>query len=180
MKFTEPVENMYFNWLIAKVRKAGNMSASHTHSYLLKTLHQTEFVWLLSGDDNRAEDGLELRSEFILEANAPDDVEWRTQTGCSMLEMFVAFSRRAAYSTDIPAWEWFWEFMRNLGMDEFTNGVGVRPEQIGEILYNVIWRTYDYNGDGGIFPIRDPKHDQREVEIWYQFCEYLLDQDRLP
>ena len=180
MRFTEPAENLYFNWLIAKVRKPTRRSAATTHLNLLRTLHQTEFVWLLSGDDNRAEDGLALRSEFIIEAHGPDDIEWRTATGCSMLEMFIAFSRRAAYSTDIPAWEWFWEFMQNLGMDEFTDGSGVTSDEIGEILYNVIWRTYDLNGRGGIFPIQDPKHDQREVEIWYQFCEYLLDQDRMP
>jgi len=176
----EPIDHLYFNWLTAKVSKPTMRTPSTSYVKLLRVLHQNEFVWLLSGDDNRAEDGLELRREFILEADAPDDVEWRTATGCSMLEMLVAFSRRAAYSTDLPSRDWFWEMIQNLGLEECTDGSDISEDGIGEILYNVIWRTYDFNGYGGLFPIQNPKHDQRGVEIWYQFCEYLLDQDRLP
>ncbi len=50
---------------------------SLTYWKLFRTLYSTEFVWLLSGDDNRAEDGLELREEFLLESNIPDDPQWR-------------------------------------------------------------------------------------------------------
>jgi hypothetical protein len=176
----EPLENLYFNWLCAKVvdidpRK--NLLPSQSYWTLLRTLHKTEFVWLLMGDDNRAEEGKELRREFILAADLPDDVEWRTVIGCSILEMLIAFARRAEFQTDISARDWFWEFLKNLGLDEFNDGTGVEPIDIDDIIQRFIWRTYRFNGEGGMFPIEDPLEDQRHVEIWYQFCNYLVDRD---
>jgi hypothetical protein len=176
----EPFENLYFNWLCAKVVFNMNPTPSLTYWTLLRTLHSTEFVWLLSGDDNRAEDGLELRVEFIFEAEAPDDPNWRRFPPCSVLEMLIAFSRRAAFATDEKAKDWFWEFIDNLGLKECNDGSNVTPEEIGEILDNFIWRTYDSRGRGGLFPIDNRNGDEREVEIWYQFCHYLDDKGRMP
>lgn len=179
----EPLENLYFTWLCAKVTLINQKHSTPSLTYwtLLRTLHNTEFVWLLSGDDNRAEDGLELRLQFLFEADAPDHPEWRRIPNCSMLEMLIAFSRRTAFTTGDTAEFWFWEFMDNLGFKECNDGSGVRPEDIEEVLQQVIWRTYDHRGVGGIFPLNHSTgKDQREVEIWYQFCDYLVDRDRLP
>jgi hypothetical protein len=170
----EPLENLYFNWLCAKVVHVENPTPSLTYDTLLRTLHNTEFVWLISGDDNRAEDGVELRRNFLIEAGIPDNPEWRN-LGCSMLEMLIAFSKRAEYMTENRAHEWFWIFIRNMELDDCTDASGMTPEEIGEVLYRIVWRQYNYNGDGGLFPISRPKRDQTQVEIWYQFCEYLLD-----
>ncbi|MET0786956.1 MAG: hypothetical protein ABWY25_09635 [Paenisporosarcina sp.] len=175
----EPIENLYFNWLCAKVIYIRNHSPSLTYWKLFKILHTTEFVWLLSGDDNRAEDGLELRTEFILEADIPDDPEWRVNPGCSLLEMFIAFSRRAEFMTEQSAQDWFWEFMDNLGLKEFNDGSDIPDYEVEEILDRFIWRTYELNGNGGMLPIDRPKQDQRGIEIWFQFCDYLVDHDRL-
>jgi hypothetical protein len=176
----EPLENLYFNWLCSKVVDVRAPTPTLSYWTLLRTLQNTEFVWILSGDDNRAEDGKDLRREFLLMADIPDHPEWRHNTPCSILEMFVAFSRRAEFMTDIPAKDWFWEFMENLELNEYNDASGITPEDIDEILTVLIWRTYDMNGQGGLFPIEDPREDQRHVEIWYQFCDYLVDQERLP
>jgi hypothetical protein len=176
---TEPFEHMYFKWLCAKVVYNMNPTPSLTYWNLLKTMQNTEFVWLLSGDDNRAEDGLELRREFILEAESPDDPSWRRDPGCSVLEMLIAFSRRTEYMTAQKAKDWFWEFIDNLGLKEVNDGHEATPEDIGEILDEFVWRTYEPSGHGGLFPLNDPQRDQTEVEIWYQFCDYLVDQGRL-
>lgn len=172
----EPIENLYFNWLCAKVVQVEHSTPSLTYDTLLRTLHNTEFVWLLSGDDNRAEDGVELRLEFILEADVVDDPAWRN-IGCSLLEMLIAFSRRASFMTDIKSRDWFWHFMENLGLDQYNDASNASPEEIGEVLYQVVWRQYNYDGRGGIFPLTGTVHDQTKVEIWYQFCEYLVDQE---
>jgi hypothetical protein len=181
MTMDEPIENTYFNWLCAKIIYNTHPTPSLTFWNLFTILHKTEFVWLLSGDDNRAEDGLELREEFILETNVPDDPEWRVGTvvGCSMFEMLIAFSRRAEFMTDISYLSWFWEFLENLGLKELNDGADISHEGVTEVLDRFIWRTYDVNGRGGMLPLDRPKHDQREIQIWYQFCEYLVDQDRL-
>jgi hypothetical protein len=176
---TEPLEDLYFNWLYVKVAYVTNPTPTLTYWNLLRFLHGTEFVWLLSGDDNRAADGIELRREFLIEADIPDHPEWR-QMGCSMLEMFIAFSRRAEFMTDEPAKAWFWEFMDNLGLKDFNDAYNFQAEDVEEILDQLIWRTYNPDGRGGMFPIENPNGDQRAIEIWYQFCDYLVDQDRLP
>ncbi len=44
---------------------------------------------------------------------------------------------------------------------------------IEEIIHNFVWRTYDSTGYGGLFPLDDPKEDQRKVEIWYEFCAWV-------
>ena len=74
------------------------------------------------GDDNRAEDGMDLRYEFLLAADIPDDEHWRTESGCSLLEMFIGFSRRAQFQTGDTVQDWFWEFMENLGLKEYNDG----------------------------------------------------------
>ena len=176
----EPLENLYFNWLCTKVVNTRNSSPSLTYWILFRVLHQTEFVWLMSGDDNRVEDGKELRTEFLLQADIPDDPHWRTVIGCSILEMLIALSRRAEFMTEISAKDWFWEFINNLGLMDFNDASGVEPIDIEEILEVFIWRTYESNGHGGLLPLDEPFSDQRGHEIWHQFCDYLVDKDLLP
>jgi hypothetical protein len=176
----EPLESLYFNWLCAKVIVTDKSTPSLTHWKLLRLLHNTEFIWQLMGDDNRAEDGMDLRYEFVMAADIPDDEHWRTESGCSLLEMFIGFSRRAEFQTGDRARDWFWEFMTNLGLEEWNDGSDVPEEQIVDVLDTLVWRTYNANGYGGIFPLDNPTSDQRKVEIWYQFCDYLVDKDRLP
>jgi hypothetical protein len=173
------LENLYFKWLCAKVNYVMSPTPSLTYWRLLRILHTTEFVWLLTGDDNRAADGVELRVEFLHEENISDQPEWLS-LGCSILEMFIGFSRRAQFITEVPAKDWFWEFVENLGLLDVNDGSELDDEEIQKILGQFIWRTYDKKGSGGIFPLDKPKEDQRGVEIWYQFCDYLVDKDRLP
>lgn len=171
----EPIENEYFNWLCAKVLHRG------TRSYyeLLKILHNTEFAWVVPADRHRAVDGIELRTDFLREVMVKKDPLWYDQP-CSVLEMFYAFAKRASFQTDRPEREWFWEFAANLSLDQFRHVADSDHRIIEEILYNFIWRQYDPSGYGGMFPMRQrPMHDQRKVEIWYQFCEYLEDRGLL-
>lgn len=174
----EPIESVYFNWLCAKVMLLENPTPSLTFWKLLRKLHSTEFVWLIPNDDNRVEDGLELRHEFVREMNIEVDPEW-SKLDCSILEMLIAFSRRAEFQTDISAKDWFWMFMEHLRLADCNDASDVNPSVIDEILYQFVWRTYDYNGVGGLFPLHETNHDQRKVEVWYQFCEFLVDQERL-
>ena len=174
----EPLENLYFNWLCAKVMRVENPTPSLTYWDLLRALHGTEFVWLLSGDDNRAADGVELRVEFLIAADIPDHSDWRSQP-CGLLEMLIALSRRAEFQSDISAYTWFWEFIENLGLGDCNDAACCSSEDINDVLYQLVWRTYEPNGQGGLFPMEHPKHDQTKVELWYQFFEYLADQNRL-
>lgn len=178
MDHLEPIEHEYFNWLIAKIKKRPTSWSTPTQSYwkLMRELQNTEFVWIVPMDDNRAEDGLELRREFVRETQVDTDPDWM-HIGCSILEMMVAFARRADFATDRGTRDWFWEFLGNLGLADLNDASNFDPQVVSEVLDRFIWRTYDYYGIGGMFPIRDAQHDQRKVEIWYQFCEYLISQE---
>jgi hypothetical protein len=176
---SEPLENLYFNWLCAKVLQIRHRTPSLTFDTLFKTLHTLEFVWLLPGDDNRAEDGRELRREFLIMGEIPDDEQWR-QYPCSVFEMLIAFSRRAEINTGTTAKQWFWEFLDNLNLAGVNDASGVDPDEIRDTVEIFVFRTYGDNGDGGLFPLREPLCDQTKQEIWQQFCDYLVDQNRLP
>ncbi len=109
----EPLENLYFNWLCAKVIYVENPTPFLTYWKLFRKLYSTEYVWLLSGDDNRAEDGVELRTEFLVEADLFDEGVW-DDSGCSIFEMLVAFSRRTQFMAGKTEQFWFWHFLENL------------------------------------------------------------------
>lgn len=173
----EPIEEVYFNWLYSKVASISvPPTPALTYITLLRDLHQTEFIWLLPGDDNRAEEGLELRNEFLKASRVSQDPPW-FDVPCSVLEMLIAFSNRAAYQTEISAREWFWILLNNLGIGDLSDNCLGITQTVNSVLDTFIWRTYDVNGEGGMFPLSDPSCDQRHLEIWYQFCEYVVDQD---
>jgi len=164
----EPIENEYFNWLCAKVLD----SSTNNHYTLLGILHRTEFVWVVPADKHRAQDGIELRTYFLNETGVESDPLWKGGP-CSVLEFLIAFANRASFQTDIPVKEWFWEFMNNLKLDEFRQVSDDDVYVIEDILYTFIWRQYEPNGYGGLFPLNETRNDQRKIEVWYQFSEYV-------
>jgi len=172
----EPIETEYFKWLCAKVLERG------TQNYvdLLFIMYKTEFVWVVPADRNREEDGIELRLDYLRETfqKRDTDYSWYNQP-CSILEVLVAFAKRASFQTDIPVADWFHIFLENLKLDDYRRVSESDIPVIEEILYNFVWRTYDLNGDGGLFPMLHSTNNQKDVEIWYQFCEYLEDRGLL-
>lgn len=166
-----PTEENYFGWLCTKALEHGR----RPFGGLLRALHSTEFVWLVPGDKNRADEGMELRLAFMTEAHSHPDPSWET-TGCSVLEMLVALAQRAEFQTDISARSWFWTFIENLGLDNymFTSDSDLR--EVEERLFTFVWRTYEPDGQGGLFPMQGTQRDQREVELWFQFCEFVEEQ----
>lgn len=145
---------------------------------LAVALYQKEFTWFVHNDDNRVEDGKELREDFLDETGTERDRDWMEQ-GCSMLEMLIALSRRAAFEADEEPFEWFWILIDNLELrpfvdEAFTDDFNV---DVDVILDRVIDRTYEPDGRGGLFPLRHADRDQREVEIWYQLSAYLMEND---
>lgn len=171
----QPRNDPYFDWLARKV--ATRRRTSQPYWNLLELMYHYEFVWKVMRDDNRAEDGRALRQEFLDELGEDGDPIFLSEP-CSILEMLTAFAERASYQTDISRPDWFWRFVNTLGLGDLTDD-NFNPEEAEDALYNFVWRTYDYDGQGGLFPMRNPQHDQREVEIWYQFSEYLAEHDEI-
>lgn len=169
----EPVEETYFNWLYTKVASTETPTPSNNYIRLLRELHSSEFVWVVSGDDNRAEDGKDLRKDFLRQAHIHDP-EFEAFE-CSILEMLVAFSLIAEFDTLASSREWFWVMLDNLGLADLNDASYRRNTNIRPILDRFIWRTYNRLGVGGLFPLKASQNDQRKVEIYYQFCEFLME-----
>jgi hypothetical protein len=170
----EPLDELYFKWLYEQVcvRRAPKR---RSYWSILRHLFAKEFVWIVPNDDNRMEDGRDLRAEFAESQGVRTDQEWMT-LGCSMLELLIGLARRLAFETDMSSEGWFWRLMQNLGLADYTDMSHISPEEVNCILDTVIWRTYAYDGTGGIFPLARAARDQRKVEIWYQLSAYLLEQ----
>lgn len=172
----EPLDELYLKWLYGQVLNPKLKNSSRTYWSLLRLLYKKEFVWIIPNDDNRIEDGKDLRYEFIEDirdwTRKQDD--W-LELGCSMLEMLIGLSRRLQFEDDRPAGQWFWILIRNLNLQGFSDNTKFDLEDVDEVLDTVIWRTYEPDGRGGLFPLDDPEEDQREVEIWYQLSAYLLE-----
>lgn len=141
----------------------------------MRQLYTKEFVWFIPNDDNRVEDGRELRHEFLDEQEFDDvDPDWMG-LGCSMLEMFIGLSRRLAFQTESEPRVWFWHLMDTLDLRICNDKSNYAQKRVDDILSVVIWRNYEPDGRGGLFPLRTPAQDQRRVEIWYQLAAYLLE-----
>lgn len=173
------LDERYFEWLCNLVGAFSDRNPGASRVLLCEQLYITRFDGWLPNDHNRAEDGKELREEFLDETGTRANRMWR-ELECSMLEMLIGLSRRASYqSRKAPSW-WFWKFMTHLSIRKYTDeryNDGIRIA-IARVLDRVNDRTYYTDGQGGLFPLKNPRRDQTKVEIWYQMSAYLQEQDR--
>lgn len=175
------LDEQYFEWLYSQVC---SVETSQIKSYrnLLYLCYQMEYVWLIPNDDNRLEDGKYLRYEFLelLEISKDKRDQWWMELGCSILEFLVALARRLEFETDIATDIWFLELIDNLGLAKYNDRTRMTEEKkqdIEDTINRMVWRTYRYNGRGGLFPLDHPEEDQREVEIWYQLSAYINERE---
>lgn len=179
----EPLDERYLRWLYGQVASVKLKNPARTYWSLMRALFTTEFVWLVPNDDNRLEDGRDLRYEFIDEEALGDiDHDWMT-IGCSLLEMLIGISRRLEFEADGDAGvgEWFWHLIGNINLGNFNDEhfqSEQQTEYVNHVLETVVWRNYRSDGFGGLFPLRDPQEDQLKVELWYQLSNYLLEGHR--
>lgn len=181
-----PLDEAYFVWLYSQVgtRETGNRAQMYWS--LLRLLHKREFVWEdnVPLDENRAIDGRDLRREFLDTYRGKRITREFLDIGCSVLELLVALSRKLAFEVGddeegAATRYWFWTLIGNLGLLECNDEHPPAKHILDEILDKMIFRDYSPNGAGGLFPLSkfDPKvdTDQREVELWYQAQNYLLE-----
>lgn len=174
----EPLDEAYFKWLCSLVVSPRLKNPTRTFWHMLHDFYTKEFIWLVPNDDNRKADGRDLRHEFIeLHKIEDPDPEW-LGLGCSMLEMFIALSRRISFDADGEPRDWFWHMLENVDLHKYNDAsyTDRAKRDIEQALEVVIWRNYSPTGRGGLFPLRNPREDQREVELWYQVSAYLIEQ----
>jgi hypothetical protein len=175
----EPLDEAYFKWLYRQVASVRLKNPARTYWSLTRHLFKKEFIWLVPNDDNRVEDGRDLRYEFIEENKLEPDLDW-LGVGCSMFEMMIGLSRRLAFESEGESAEWFWHLLKNLDLRHHSDANyddhnKIQFDVVDDILDQVIWRTYKPDGTGGLFPLFNTHEDQRDIELWYQMSRYLLE-----
>lgn len=169
--------NAYFAWMYQLVFPDRN---DISYRRLLMYLNNVTFYPVLDMDENRVQDGEDLRYRFGYENRHIDPgigtlLDCRP---CSVLEMMVALALRIEESimadpqmgNRIP--HWFFEMLRSLGLDDMTDEMFDR-RRVTNIIRNFLERKYAADGKGGLFTIPDSVRDMRNAEIWYQANWYL-------
>lgn len=170
------VKEKYFRWIYDKVISPGQ----RPYHKLLKRLSEIPFTYILPMDENRQNDGYDLRYHFGQETGIPDRVICSEidRDECSVLEMMAALSIRCEESImDDPeigdrTSRWFMTMLENLGLigmtDDFYDQAYV-DHRIDIFLH----RRYASDGTGGLFRLKNCTDDLRNVQIWYQMNWYL-------
>lgn len=171
---TSNIRDVYFSWLCDIVRP---MSGSY--NLLLGYLDRVNFNYRIPPDQNREEDGINLRYRFGQEYGY-DDVtvcNFLDNRPCSMLEMMAALCIRCEnimedLDVGVQYFRWFCVMLNSSRLVELTDD---RFDVViaNSIIENLEARTYSSNGVGGLFTTNQPNVDMRTLEIWDQMCVYL-------
>lgn len=168
----EELLNEYFDYLceIFKLR----LPRYKKYRKVIARLFETEYTWDLEMDENRAKDGLDLRTEFLCSRRLMMFDVW--DDPCNCLEMLLAFSRRIEIEVMGTPGEdnlsrWFWEMLHNLGLLEAD--IYEDKAEIDRILDIWLSRKFTKKGRGNIFITHKNDTDLRDVEFWWQMQRYM-------
>lgn len=176
MTYEDRINDEYFEWLCELI-DSKRFSKHVSYRKLLTHLHVIEFTWFIPHDDNRADDGIQLRRRYALVQN--DMSLTRIIKGpCSVLEMMVALAIRCEETImddtlfGNRSGQWFWGMVSNLGLSPMTDSRFDR-DYVDDVIARFLNREYEPDGRGGLFTVRHCSHDMRTVEIWCQLSWYL-------
>lgn len=178
----------YKNWIL------GFINDVKEYSYLIDILFNTEFIFvdeLAPMDINRIQDARDMVKRYLAEAEFPSESNISEASlnkekvllkrRPSVLEVLIALCLRAEnyIGSDVynPS-DWFWLCLENLDIrvpdkDIFKPGM---EDFIRQKLDNFMFRRYDSNGDGSMFPCdiyAEKNIDCRISELWDQFFWYI-------
>jgi hypothetical protein len=163
----------YFIWLTSQIAVPDRA----TYIDLLQRMYDTEFSWIVERDDNRVQDALDVRREFVQRRRLDSLMDQPV----SVLEVLIALSRRISWITSKSPEYWAWRLIKNLGLHKASDPLtGRKAETVEETLEALVWRTYARDGTGGFFPLQYPQEDQTKKEIWDQMNAYVNEMNRAP
>lgn len=171
------VINDYFNWLSDFVYR-DRFPKRLSYRKLLTHLHDTEFIYSIPKDKNRAEDGKDLRYRYAYNHLGDPGAERYLSGPCSVLEMMIGLTIRCEEtimddtSMGDRTGQWFWGMIVNLGLGAMSDARFDR-QFVEEAISDFLNRRYEPDGRGGLFRVKNCDCDLRNVEIWVQMLWYL-------
>ena len=164
-------EELYFDWLLNRVK-------NKSHFRLLRLLFETEFVYTIPMDENRASDGIQLRYKFIDEKGINEEEFHYIYSPCNLFEMILALSIRIStimsdpYKSD-ETHIWFWRMISNMGLSKSTDN-NFDDYFVDVVIDHFLSRNYGPNGRGSLFFVKNEKHIE-DLQIWDQAMLYLIE-----
>ena len=172
--------NDYWSFLCGEVENREHQMADYC--LLMKILWKIPFKSFNPMDDNRIEDALDMRNEYLRDIS-----RYRIDTSVvedryvSCLEVLISLAKRMENDILCDPMEeidhsadHFWTFLRNLDVEKYSND-RISEAEINEKVTKWVRREYQKDGFGSIFPIRRPKNDMRKLEIWDQMSCYVME-----
>lgn len=174
MRYSD-IDNDYFAWICDLM--CSRFPKGVSFNKLLYYLHNTEFIYVLPIDENRADNGINLRYRFSISYTRVEDADSCIHAPCSVLEMMVALAFKMEETMDDPLMgdrtaQWFWNMVVSLGLGSM-NDDRFDGKYVEETIERFLYRRYDSDGKGGLFTIRGCPDDLRDIDIWTQMCMYL-------
>lgn len=166
----------YLRWLESQLKD--ELSPQTTSLWgLTNVLAEREFEQKVPMDDNRIQDGLDLRYYYATEVSPTSSARLDRLLGpVSFLEVLIGLSRRMAFQAGGSPGGWAWVLLGNLELQKMTDPLTrVKQVKIERVMETVINRSYSPDGRGGFFPLAWPDEDQTRVELWYQLHAYIAE-----
>lgn len=114
-------DQSYFDWLYGKVADPGDLNPCRSRRCLIDLLAHEEFVPRCADDENRRDAVDEIRYRAAEEHRVV--AHWREPTWLEVLLELAEQAEFWASGTDAeqPLAGWFWEFLDNVGLAEFSD-----------------------------------------------------------
>lgn len=172
----QALKDQYLYWIWAKIDCPNYGASVNNYSKLLVYLLSTTYSPIISMDENRKQDGLNLVRQFYYETTGNINGPWYPET-CSILEMLLALSIRAEDIMEDPESGsrmsiWFWRMIDSLGSIQ-QDDKHFNPRVVTEVIERFLKQEYLPNGSGGLFTLPGCPVDLRKIEIWEQMIWYL-------
>jgi hypothetical protein len=176
MRIEDQINSDYFEWMYDLVCE-GRFAKTITYRKLLTFLHDTEFVYFVPYDENRAAEGIGLRYRFCLLHDC-EDMECYLRGPCSVLEMIIALAIRCEENLMVNpdmgdrTGQWFWGMITNMGLGSM-NDVNFNEWLVNDVVTRFLNREYEPDGQGGLFTVKGWNRDMRTAEIWHQLMAFI-------
>lgn len=178
MPSSKQIELDYFEWLSDLVE---GFDGDVSYLILLKKLHNIDAFALLKEDENRLEDGKNLRNIYFEDNGVHVRFVDCLCGPCSVLELLIGLAMRMDDILYDPNEEdgvlarSFWEMIENAALDGLSDdewGYHPNPDRLVKGFVNVLLNR-EYPRKGLLFPLKNRRKDCRKMELWYQMQEYL-------
>lgn len=177
MKRHEKIKTEYLCYLMnrAQIDAAGDNGYFH----LCLTMMEYHFLPIVYMDENRSYECRTLRSDFADECD-PESIDILDELYGdygTMMELLTVLAEKMRYNLMDSEYEagtgqWFKEMLQNCGLDEYCNS-RFNEGIVFDILDRINYRKYGFDGEGGLFPLRLVRQDQRYTELIVQMNNYI-------